>query len=479
MDVTRLYRMQVKNHRTHLTPNSAKHHLTSGHLAQWLAFIVSLVFSISVSAADLSVIQSLKKSIYKASNGHVNISGYINGHYMNHEGLPKLIGKNLNSPLWQIREASLFTDIILSENLLLSTEVEVSYDLSNKQTSGRSRRLDVLLNYYYLDFDLSSQFDWDTDKWGNISLRGGRIIVPFLSYNENKPNFKQHLMSQPFTAWQLAPVNNVAIEFEQFGWIDFGLTVNWNRIIEGWGLLDIKLSVINGLSSGQDAFDANSVQLDPPGMMKPTVRPRDGLSANRTHWHENDDNNSNKAVVLKTSFAPMSAPLDFGLSFYQGTWDDHDDHEIVMLGAHFNYVNADWSFKGEYVTADVEQIAGINIITAMGPAGLNTTTADYEMDSWYTEGSFVALRHGKNKQNTLRLILRLDAVDTNNKAAFTPMDRSRTTFGVEWKIRKGFHLRYEFQKHRIHSFDMAPQPYIDAGGRETIKMNMFSFIAFF
>ena len=177
---------------------------------------------------------------------------------------------------------------------------------------------------------------------------------PFLSYNENKPNFKQHLMSQPYTAWNLAPVNGIAIDFRGFGWSNAGVAGNWHRLMGEWGLKDLKLAVINGLGSDSHLLDDNTVQLSAAMMMDmdggemgklagiaqedegdicdmgdddgmsgmddgemggmqadgpvfPTVRPRDVLIQNETN---NDLRDNNKATVVKATFKSIAHPVD-------------------------------------------------------------------------------------------------------------------------------------------------------------------------
>lgn len=449
------------------------------------SFIVMMLLGLvsPAQAEDIDPMGNMEEwtqKVSQATDGRLNLSGYVNAHYMIHDGTPNQLnpGKSLDKPLWQIREASLFADAILSDNLLFSTELETSYDFSSQDASGRDDRFEALFNYFYFDYDIASAADWDTDNYGNLSVRAGRILVPFLSYNENKPNFKQNLMSQPFTAWQLAPVNNVAAGFKQFGWTDVGATVGWNYAIKDAGLLDVKLTAMNGLKSDDPGvLDANHLTLDPPIGMDPNVRPRDGLFDNKSDWDEFNDNNDNIATALKVSFAPEGHPMDVGVSWYRGAWDNAGDHDLNMYGVHLNYIEDDWSLKGEYVKARVEQTAGVNNVPAPGPAAINTSTGDYNMYAWYVEGAYIPLRYGDNRH--VKLIARYDDVDTNDKAAFTPFDRSRVTLGTEWEFLSNVRLRYEYQHHMIDSFSAAPAPYTNAGGERTVDMNMVSIIAYF
>lgn len=404
----------------------------------------------------------------------LHITGYGNIHLMDHEGTPKFDGeRDLNDPLLQLRELSLFIDFDVAENIVASAEVGVANNLENQN-----------LNYAYLDFDVASMIQqWDADTFGNLSVRAGRFLVPFLSYNENKPSFKQHLMSQPFTAWQLTPVVQSPPDYDGLGWSDTGIMLNWSRLVGDSGVVDFKLAIIKGLQSNEDVFDANSARLD-TGLtvmgkpFQPTVRPRDGLAQNEAS-NDFHDNNGNKAVVLKSSYSFIAFPLDVGFSWYRGAWDNSGDQFIEMYGPHFNYLARRWTLKGEYVRADVEQTGGINIVTQMGPAAINTSTDDYNMLAWYLEGSAIPFFYGAEDGRYVRLIARYDDVDTNDEAAFTPWDRSRVTLGTEWQFCSNARLRYEWQQHTIHSFSDAPSAFKAAGGKKHIDVHMVSAIFWF
>ena len=210
--------------------------------------------------------------------------------------------------------------------------------------------------------------------------------------------------------------------------------------------------------------------------VRPTVRPRDGLIQNETN-NDLQDNNNNKATVVKATFKSLLVPLDFGVSWYRGAWDPASSKQLQMLGGHVNLLARNWTVKGEYVTADVEQDAGVNPVAdagLMGPAPINTTTGDYKMNAWYVEGSVIPVRWVGSR--FLRLVARYDDVDTNDKAVFTPFDRARITVGVEWQFALNTRLRYEWQRTELHDFANAPGPFRDAGGEEKVIMNMASVI---
>lgn len=389
------------------------------------------------------------------AQGNVRISGYGNMHYMNHDGVALFVGKqDLNNGFFQLREFSLFIDVAITDAVVASTEIEAA-DNGTVYTA----------NYAYMDFQATA----------NLSLRAGKILVPFLSYNENKPNFKQQLMSQPFTAWNLAPVNGVAIDFKGFGWSDAGAMANWTNELGEWGLLDIKVAVINGLGSNSEVLDDNTVQLD-AGMMTPVVRPRDGLIQNET-TNSLRDNNNDKATVVKVTLQPLALLGDLGFSWYRGKWNPSGTRNLTMLGAHLNVLRRNWTLKSEYVVAHVEQEAGFDPVAnagLMGPAMLNTSTGDYNMRAWYVEGSVVPVR-GTNDRY-LRLVGRVDDVDTNDQIGFTPFDRFRVTVGTEFQFATNTRLRFEWQRSVIDDFQNAPGPYVGAGGEEAITMAMASVI---
>jgi len=333
-------------------------------------------------------------------------------------------------------------------------------------------------------FDIGGMIDaWDEEKIGRLNIRVGKFLVPFLSYNENKANFKQYLMSQPFTAWNMAPVIQSPPDFNGLGWSDTGILFNWNRETGDVGIVDFKLAVIKGLQSGSAALDGNSSTLDtfiaPMGTpFQPTVRPRDGLIQNELS-STFDDNNDEPAVTLKLTYRPSAIPLDFGVSWYHGAWDDAGDNNLDMYGFHANYITKRWTLRGEYVHADVEQTAGINVVSLPGPSSLNVTTGDYNMDAWYIEGSVVPVYYGENDSRYLRLIARFDDLDTNDKASFTPWDRNRFTVGTEWQFMSNARLRYEWNYHTLDDFSKAPAPFVAAGGERHIQMHMVSAIFWF
>ncbi len=408
----------------------------------------------------------------------LNISGYGNAHFMDHDSTPDFDNKrDIDNPLYQLRELSFFIDLDVTDNITASTEIEFN-KLSNVEN--------VSMNYAYLDFNVSSMLNkWDEDRFGNLSMRVGKFLVPFLSYNEHKPNFQQNLMSPPFTAWQLAPVVQSPPHFRGIGWSDTGGMLNWNREIGDLGILDFKASVIKGIQSNADVLDANTVKLNSYSTMnmgmgmvstfQPTLRPRDGLITNEADGDFNDTNNT-KAVTAKLSYLFNDLPIDVGFSYYRGAWDRNDDHYMSMYGVHFNYLTRNWTLKGEYVLAEIDQREGINIVKEMGPAHINTSTDDYGMQAWYVEGSFIPYRYGKDENKYIKLIGRFDDVDTNDEATFTPWDRSRITLGTEWKFNLNSLLRYEWQYQELDNFTDAPDAFKDASGKEHIKMHMISII---
>jgi len=391
---------------------------------------------------------------------------------MNHDGVVNLQGeRDLNDDLFQLREFSLFVDLDITDNISASIEPAVAKNLDN-----------FSINYAYVGFDIGGMIDaWDEEKIGRLNIRVGKFLVPFLSYNENKANFKQYLMSQPFTAWNMAPVVQSPPDFDGIGWSDTGILFNWNRETGDVGILDFKFSIIKGLQSGNGTLDSNSSTLDtfvtpPMGTpFQPTVRPRDGLIQNEPS-STFDDNNDEPAVTLKLSYRPSAIPLDFGVSWYHGAWDDDGDNNLDMYGFHANYVTKRWTLRGEYVHADVEQTAvpGTNPLEI-----LNAPTGDYNMDAWYIEGSVVPLYYGENDSRYLRFIARFDDLDTNDKAPFTPWDRNRFTLGTEWQFISNARLRYEWQYHTLDDFSNAPAPFVAAGGEEHINMHMVSAIFWF
>ncbi len=403
----------------------------------------------------------------------LQISGYGNAHFMDMDGMPRFVDEDdPNDGTVQLREFSLFIDANIAEGVIASTEIEAGHN-GTQYTS----------NYAYIDLDISAIINsWDGEQFGNLSFRAGKILVPFLSYNENKPNFKQYLMSTPFTAQNFAPVNPVGADFHGSGWSDVGLMLNWNYELGELAIVDLKVAGINGLGSDSEVLDDNTVQLDSTmqmGMMsfQPTIRTRNGLVENEESKLRDDNND--KASVIKLTLKSVDIPLDAGFSWYRGAWDKESEMDLQMYGIHLNLLFKDWTLKSEYGFGRVEQEEGVNVVADAGengPANINNSTDNYDMYAWYVEVSYIPLRYGKDNDHYLRLVARYDEVDTNDEAEFTPFDRWRVTPGIEWEFIRNTRLRYEFQYSQIEDFDDAPTPFKEAGGNKYPKMHMTSII---
>ncbi len=192
--------------------------------------LINLLLVTPAQAEGTEFISDYFQTLSEKTQGRINLSGYVNAHYMKHDGLVVLNEHDFNKSIIEIREASIYLDSIISNGLLFSSELELSYDLSGQAVLGDEKRFDSNITYYYADIDLNVLADLGSDNLGQFNFRVGRILVPFLKYNENKPNFKQNLMSQSFTAWQLSPVNNTPNHPHDIGWTDFVLLFNWKKI---------------------------------------------------------------------------------------------------------------------------------------------------------------------------------------------------------------------------------------------------------
>ena len=416
------------------------------------------------------VVALLSLSLIPANAVELNVSGYGNGHYMDMGGMPRQLGEqDLNDGFMQLREFSLFLDVEPSENLIISAELEIA-------DNGHQ----ISANYAYLEHQVNEKFSW----------RAGKILVPFLHYNENKPNFKQNLMSQPFTAWTLAPVNGVPGKFHGFGWDDVGVMGSYTLEVPS-GLLNLKVAVMNGLGSDTDVLDANTITLESVVGGNPVIRPRDGfIDAEGTNNLR--DNNKEKSIVGKLTYSSINHPFDIGVSAYRGRWNSHhptqsnpdaEAKNLTMYGIHANYMADRWTLKGEWGKANVEQTDSALAVPAAQPGAaylVNKATGDYGLWAWYVEGSVKAYQWGEDEDRFLRLVLRYDRTVTNDRLGiFSPFNRSRWTYGTEIQFVANARLRYEYQKAEIDNFQLAPAPYTAAGGEKEATMNMTSLIFWF
>ena len=408
-----------------------------------------------------------------------HISGYGNVHVMDHNGIPRFVGEeDLDDAFFQLREFSLFMDFVITDYMLASIELEVGDNAS-----------EINSNYAYLDFQVVDEF----------SFRVGQMLVPFLSYNENKPNFKQYLMSPPLIAQNLIPVIPHPPDFHGLGWTDVGLSVNYSHEFEGAGILDFKAMIMNGFGSlaadttgplTGHVLDSNVVHLNAGPTTHPNVRTRNGLTENEGNLFIQDNNNdfasTAKLTFLITELPDEIQSLDVGFSWYRGKWDPDSEKDLNIWGFHLNLIgeNEDWVIKSEYARARVEQDAGLDVVAAPHAGAnppVNLSSGDYDMHSFYIEVSGIPFRWEGwfDDEQFLRLIVRYDDLDTNTKVPFTPFDRNRWTGGTEWQFSPNARFRAEFQHTTIHNFGRAPAPFLLAGGEETITMLMLSVIFWF
>lgn len=412
-----------------------------------------------VSAAVFALVAMLGA---RARGAEVNWGGYGNLHWMDMEGMPLFLDApvggsaepDLNNPTIQLREFTIFLESPLSERLVASAEIEAG---DNGDTFS--------LNYGYVEILAA---DW-------LEFKAGKILVPFLAYNERKANHYQSLMSQPFTAWQFAPVTGNPWEAHGLGWSDVGFQVAFKSSIAA-GNLELKLAVINGLGSDDpNVLDANFLYFEDG--MPGEVRPRDGLAQNESA-NVHTDNNGTPAGVAKLTYlnTASSVRAEFGLSFYYGNWDTADDHTLAMYGAHFRLEGRKWELAGEVGSARVEQEAGLFADGDTLMIMSNQTTGNYHMNSWYIEAAARVLEYGED--NWVKLIARYDDVDTNDEAMFTPFDRSRITAGLEWQFDQSARLRYEFQRSTIDDYENA-MPMVQDSVPENPSMHMLSVIFWF
>ncbi len=381
----------------------------------------------------------------------LNWSGYGNAHYMKMKGGPELAEMDLSDSQIQLREFTLFLDVVISDTLTISSEIEMARNGSV-----------VSLNYGYAL--------WQPRDWLNVRI--GKFLVPFLKYNEEKPSFRQSLMSSPFTATVLAPVINPNAQIAQgIGWSDYGVSIEGIWAGET-GVLSGTLAVITGLANSDPAaLDSNTVNFadgTPPG----AIRPRDGLIQNEAGTR---DNNDDKAIVARVLYQLYSIPLGFGLSRYQGSWDPNGMLDITMTGVNAELRYPRLEIKMEWGTADIEQSPGALPDGAL-PVTPNVSTTSYTMEAWFVEAGWKFKQYREDLW--VKLIGRRDEADTNDQAAFTPFDRTRSTLGIEWQYEKNSRLRYEHQWTRIRDFGRAPSAVADSL-TDSPSMHMASLIFWF
>ncbi len=128
----------------------------------------------------------------EASGNRLFLSGYMNAHYMDHDGVARLIGKDINRPIKQIREISLFVDYIANDVLSFSGEVEFSADFSGEGVTNKKNDMEPHLNYLYADIDISELLGHDVDETGRFNCVRANFWFRSFHITRTRPVLNKH-----------------------------------------------------------------------------------------------------------------------------------------------------------------------------------------------------------------------------------------------------------------------------------------------
>jgi hypothetical protein len=181
-------------------------------------------------------------------------------------------------------------------------------------TVGGSRGGEVLLEQAYVDLGMTE----------HLSLRAGVLLMPFGNKNVDHFSPIREVVSQPLSAYAIAPSD----------WADNGLGVTGDRPVGEHWTMDYAAYVVNGLGSALGDYGYRGGP-QPFGV----------------------DNNDSKAMAGRVAFTHAGGSV-LGLSAYQGAYDDRGDLGLLGLGIDGIFELGRLRWTGELLHATAERRDG-------------------------------------------------------------------------------------------------------------------------
>ena len=246
-----------------------------------------------------------------------------------------------------------------------------------------------------------------------INLRGGVLSIPFGKFNVDHFDPRRDLTDDPLVARRVIPTN----------WSDFGVSL--------FGLIPItptfkatyEVAVVNGLT---DDF------------ARPGALPDEGLREARPDFL--NDNNSNKAVVGRTTFVFVDQ-YELGFSGYRGDYDDSNnaitgfdmDLEFKPRGTP---ILEDFELKAEYAYFDIEE--------SIEPSSLSGFYAQVNYHFWphVFDHTFLGRRFSNP---TFTLVGRYGHANIDTASRTGDLQEDRYTFGLNYRPIEDFVIKTEYQ----------------------------------
>jgi len=189
----------------------------------------------------------------------------------------------------------------------IAAEVLLEYEHGGDDTGVR---------YGLLDYKL---YDW-------LMIRMGKFLVPMGRFNEYlSPEYANKLPDRPYCLWRIVPIV----------WAETGLQLRGQYRPKGLPTLNYAVYVVNGLE--QASGDGGDI--------------RDMRGNNR------DTHNNNKAIGGRIGFK-TDWGLEGGFSYYRGAYTIDGDEYLSIMDLDAEYARYKWTFRGEYVSAVQEAVAG-------------------------------------------------------------------------------------------------------------------------
>lgn len=285
-----------------------------------------------------------------------------------------------------------------------STEFEIEFGGSPNKRDGQLQAGEAILEFSVVDFQATN--------W--LTLRAGVILVPFGAYNLRHDAPTQDLSERPLPLTTITPTTWFETGAGALGKFEFADQT-----------LSYELYAINGL----DAKIA------------------DGMGTKGAVGSKGEDNNDDKALVGRLSWAP-NLKLELGASGYRGEYDDQG-RRIQMVSGDLTARLGRLEFQGEFVRAFIDP-GFVQGFSAGSPANTRAPIPT-DMQGWYLQSNLHFTvpwlwNHlpADLADSVMTAVLRYERTDTN-LAEINQYDVDKLTFGLNYRPIEGYVWKNEVQ----------------------------------
>lgn len=285
-----------------------------------------------------------------------------------------------------------------------STEFEIEFGGSPSKRDGQLQAGEAILEFSVIDFKAT---DW-------LTLRAGVLLVPFGAYNLRHDAPTQDLTERPLPLTTITPSTWFETGVGALGKFEFGDQT-----------LAYEVYAINGLDA----------------------KIGDGMGTKGAVGSKGEDNNDDKALVGRLSWAP-NLKLELGLSGYRGEYDDQQ-RRIQMVSADLTARLGRLEFQGEYVRAFIDP-GYVQGFSAGSPANTRAPIPT-DMQGWYMQSNLHFTipwlwQHlpADLADSVMTAVLRYEQTDTN-QAELNQFDVDKLTVGLNYRPIEGYVWKNEVQ----------------------------------